>query len=493
MKRILLTSVLACSAIGFGQTVWENDYLFSNNGVNNGVESVYGTVELSDGSFLIGGTANKPSPTAYVANIAANGDSLWVRYYDASYCGFTRCANLYYNNAGDVYGVFETGYGKMSFTKLNATNGDTISHFCNPHGDATGWHYYDHVELDNGDYILAYTQGNSTAGMIERFTPGATTPQWNNDYAGAVIAPSHLMLDGNAVVAAGYCGGSGWSYDMCALKLNTDGSEIFRKKFIRNSYYRDTPCGVVKNQSGNYLITGSWYGTGGTVLPSVLTIDGTTGDSLSISILTSANGKQVNLGFIDKLIAGNNFYVGVGEIDENVTDPDGNDQNVGYMAAFIIDESGNFTTTYIYNDLAPYPTNPGYVTCSDWAYSVQLTSTNDILAGGRGNYSYVNGAGAIAHTTDSYLVKISGASLGLKEQEQQHLLAYPNPAQESFTFSAPGKGKLQLFDASGRIVLEVPVENSLTTVETGTLAPGIYTLAFGNDIQITGTGRIVIR
>lgn len=152
--------------------IWENDYCILDYGINNGVECIYGMVELFDGSFLICGMVNKLFFIVYVVNIVVNGDFFWVCYYDVFYCGFVWCVNLYYNNVGELYGVFELFYGKMVFVKLNLVNGDMFLKFNVFFGDVSGWYYYEYVELFNGDYVMVYIQGNGMVGFINCFILG---------------------------------------------------------------------------------------------------------------------------------------------------------------------------------------------------------------------------------------------------------------------------------------------------------------------------------
>lgn len=484
---VLLTGT--ASSFSFAQIQWQKDYIYSNYAVNNTVETARTTIETSDGGYLIGGTAEKSPRTAYMAKVDANGDSLWVRYYDASYGSFNSLAKLYHDINDDLYGVFETGYGRLTFVKLNEMNGDTISTFFGPMGPASNYSYLAHTQLSNGDYILSYTQ--SSASIVKRFTPGNLTASWSHDYAGEVIAVTSIMEDGSDVVMTGYAGADWWMYDLAVTKLATsDGTVHWTKKYVRNALWKDQRVGLVKNNAGDYLVACSWS-QNNILYPSVIRVASNNGDSLSISILTTYNGNAVNFGFCDHLVPFANGFVASGEIDQNFNDATNAPQNCAQMALFCINDNGQILNAYAMNQVGPYYNGSIYTGSHCWGLSCIATSDNQVLVVGKGNY-LAESNGWISAYGDAYLVKIAPETLGLNEKsELTGLTAWPNPSTGKVQISASGTiEKITVYNQLGSKVLECAPSAAGTEIDLSG-NPGIYFYRVSGK-NSSGSGKLII-
>lgn len=487
---LLLT--ITASHFSFAQIQWEKEYIYSNYAVNNTVETAKTTIETSDGGYLIGGIAEKSPRMAYIAKVNANGDSLWTRYYGPSYGNFDNLSKLYRDNNNDLYGAFSTGYGRLTFVKLDETNGDTISKFYGPMGPASGYNYLAHTQLPNGDYILSYTQNFSAACIVKCFTPGNLTASWSHDYAGEVIGVTSIIRDGSDIVMSGYCGAPFWMYDLAVTKLAAaDGTVHWTKKYVRNALWRDQKVGLVKNGAGDYLVAAG-FTHNGKVVPTVIRVAGSDGDSLSISYLDTHNGSDINFGFCDDLVPFANGFVAAGEIDQNFDDALGDPQNVGQMALICINDNGQILNAYTMNQAGPYYNGSIYTGSHCWGLACIPTSDNQVLVVGKGNY-IAESNGWISAFGDAYMVKVSPETLSLEEQsELTGLIAWPNPSNGKVQIAASETiERITVYDQLGAIIFESAPGS--TTVEIDLSAtPGIYFYKASGKNSF-GSGKLVVR
>jgi hypothetical protein len=460
--------LLTAAHTSFAQLQWENDYLYSDYTVNNTVEAANTVIETSDGGYLIGGTAERSPRTAFMAKIDANGDSLWTRYYDASYGNFYGLSKLYRDIDDKLYGVFEPLYGRITFVELDETNGDTLSSFMGPMGPASTNHYYAHTQLPDGDYILSYTSGS--ASIVKRFTPGNLNGAWSIDYASQAFQITSMILDGSDVVMSGYCGSPVlWYYDLGVTKVAVaDGTVHWAETYFRDALWRDRGVGIQKNSAGDYLIAAS-FSFANVLKPSVLRVSGADGDSLSLSTLSMHNGNPVNFGFCIDLEPFGGGFVATGEIDQNFNDPNGSPQNCGQMALFCISDNGEIANSYAYNATGAYISGFGPSGTHAWGLDCIPTSDNHVVFAGRGNYitDYNGWPQAFG---DAYVIKLAPDMLFVAEQNEiAGLVAWPNPSEGKVRFAASESlEKIVIYDRLGAVVTEIaPGRESTCTLFPG--------------------------
>lgn len=68
---------------------------------------------------------------------------------------------------------------------------------------------------------------------------------------------------------------------------------------------------------------------------------------------------------------------------------------------------------------------------------------------------------------------------------------YPNPASDQVSITAEVKGKWQLTDALGRVVVEQQIEQGTTTIATEQLAAGVYYYLFTTSQKVQQYGKLV--
>lgn len=493
-KKYLLSilCIAAMASFSSAQVQWEKEYIYSNHAVNNTIESARAVIETSDGGYLIGGTAEIAPRTAYLSKISANGDSLWTRYYGASYGNFNGLAKLYRDNDNKLHGVFETLYGRITFVELSETNGDTISSFQGPMGPASGYTYMAHTQLANGDYILSYSQTSSPSSIVKRFTPGNINGTWTKDYASEVLCISSIIQDGPDVVMSGYCGADWWQYNLAVTKLDAaNGTVQWLKKYIRNAVWRDHKVGLAKNSNGEYLAAAAWTHNG-KLVPSVLRV-AASGDSLGISYLDSHNGNPLNLGFCNDLKAFGSGFVASGEIDQNFNDTNGDPQNVGQLALICINNNGEIVSSYAMNQIGPYYNGSVYTGSHAWGLACITTSDEHVLVVGKGNYIAESG-GWISAYGDAYMVKIAPESLGLNEHNEfASLNAWPNPSTGKVRIAASEMiDRIVICNQVGAVISDSQPSSSTVDVDLSA-APGVYFYRVYGKNGSSGSGKLMIR
>jgi hypothetical protein len=81
---------------------------------------------------------------------------------------------------------------------------------------------------------------------------------------------------------------------------------------------------------------------------------------------------------------------------------------------------------------------------------------------------------------------------GITQPETATLLKiYPNPAAYQVSITAEVKGKWQLTDALGRVVVEQEIEHGTTSIATEQLAAGVYYYVFTTSQKVQQYGKLV--
>ena len=97
--------------------------------------------------------------------------------------------------------------------------------------------------------------------------------------------------------------------------------------------------------------------------------------------------------------------------------------------------------------------------------------------------------------TEDYCVSITGPS-GLAESGKGVAHLFPNPADNSITLALPadlgGRGMLEVFDNTGKVLLRQPLTSPRTLVDTARLAGGLYMyrVSNGQDAVARGTFEV---
>lgn len=88
------------------------------------------------------------------------------------------------------------------------------------------------------------------------------------------------------------------------------------------------------------------------------------------------------------------------------------------------------------------------------------------------------------------------ASVFLSANASATLTVYPNPVSSgmsTISLDNPTPGVVELYDLSGRLVMNTSISQVSGTIDISRVAPGNYLLRFSNDKSVSYTGRIVVQ
>ncbi|MCU0434992.1 MAG: HYR domain-containing protein [Bacteroidia bacterium] len=105
-------------------------------------------------------------------------------------------------------------------------------------------------------------------------------------------------------------------------------------------------------------------------------------------------------------------------------------------------------------------------------------------------YTFTDFNGCTGTATD---VLVVDACVGMEENTTSTLELYPNPASQEFMLVSSGNGRVEIVSASGQLVIAQRISNTRETVNTSTLASGIYMVRFTDNAGAISTARLVIQ
>jgi uncharacterized delta-60 repeat protein len=190
----------------------------------------------------------------------ADGDTVWVRRYDGTASGDDQPWDLQVDTAGNVY---VTGQSTVAGRGYDYA---TVKY--NADGDTVWVRYYDGP--DSGDDVARALQVDTHANVYVTGTSGSDfitvkysaegATLWVRRYDGPISGlddPCALQLDsvGNAYVTGESQGLSGL-YDYATLQYSADGAVVSLRRYNGPSGGTDRPRGLHVDASGNVYVTG---------------------------------------------------------------------------------------------------------------------------------------------------------------------------------------------------------------------------------------------
>jgi len=89
-------------------------------------------------------------------------------------------------------------------------------------------------------------------------------------------------------------------------------------------------------------------------------------------------------------------------------------------------------------------------------------------------------------------VKVDMSSVvGIEELQGKQISIYPNPAQDYILLNSSGKGVMQIFDMTGKIVYTSNITNTTQLVDVRNFVKGVYIVNVTSEAN-TFTKKIVI-
>lgn len=433
----------------------------------------------------------------------------WVKHYGDAYNNeYAQSISTTTDGGYIVFGNITTGTGSNDawLLKLNS-QGDTA--WTKIFGGEMSDYSYSGQQTADGGYIFAgstesWGEGSSNVWLVK--TNAAGDELWTKTYGGdsCDVAYSIQQTDDGGYIVTGTCDGYPTSYDgkMLLLKTDLNGNTMWTKTWDAvNPVIGDVGNNVRQTSDGGYIIAcyADFLGTSGTGIDVMKTDD--KGDTLwtyrdeiwfTESVVETSDGGFIATGFdnddmfVFKLSSDGDLLWkrALGDFRQGYRDfgwcvqkePGGGCIAAGQYSYNYSNDLGDVWLLKIDSDgdtvwARTYGSNPGL----DEAYCVQSTSDGGyIMAGSSETWS--NGG------KDLLIIKTDSA--GVTTSIEEPVTAYPLTHLEivssvgptvtlRYCLSPSERGSLKLFDASGRMLRQLPVQGA-GEVKVAELPQGVY-------------------
>ena len=480
MRKVTLLILLLCPWQTQAQVAWQKNYKVSDPAGFTVLENAATMLQTADGGYLVGGTYTQANEArlGYLMKIDANGDSLWTKLYTYT----DRLAKLYVDNNNDLRGIFEqsaSGQGtSLYFTKLDPSNGDTISSFQAPKPVGPDvYRYTSHVQLPDNSYLLT-ALGNGQGGHFLRFTPGAATATWYADsMANKVMSFTDMILDGQDAVVTGWSavpGGPALNFLVAKYDIVT-GKPVWRKIMLYLGGCCDTRgrC-IVKNGQGNYIAGGEWREKVSNIIvfsPAFFVI-GPNGDSLSTT-------EPHLVGNVQKMMKWGNYILATGQIENDDLAPNNTNLHHTDIGLYVMQDDGHLLNTSLrFNNAVALQTSSGYVT-SHWSSGGLMgNAANEVIIYGQG--AHLPG-GNTSPDQNTFIVKLTPGTAGIADVSgADGVEFYPNPMTNRLYVSTAGRaGIVQISNIFGQTMYREHITRK-ATIDTDTWPAGMYLIHFND-------------
>ena len=440
----------ASSQTTFNKTFGQNGYY-----VGNVIK------QTTDGGFIIAGFGNSGNPIMfYLLKLNSNGDSLWSKYYGSSYS--EACALDVTNDRGFVI-TGRSGYNKYDIMVIKTDSlGNTLwTKYYG--GDDNDWGRDIKQTKDGGFIIVGHTTsfgaGLEDIYIIKTDSQGDTL--WTKIYGDTLNNYGYSVI----VTTEGYLV-AGYTYDVMGvnsgidiLYLDSFGDTIWTKKFKYTTYVYARS--VLQDNDGGFIFIGSH----------LLKID-------------SAGNKLWDKPYLggqeDLCITANNGYAITGT---HIT------SKIDYTVSMQIVKT-NSTGDSLWS------TRFNRVDYENHGYSILQTSDGGFIMAGRSTQLNPPGQSQILVVkTDSIgqVTYVRSFAVG----NDINLNVYPNPFNTytliEFENYKKEKYILTLYNSTGQLVRQIDnINQGRVKIEKKNLTSGLYFFQLRNDVEIVGTGKIII-
>jgi len=244
-----------------GKQLWLKTY----NGPANSYDDASAIALDSSGNVYVTGTSYGAVDDYVTIKYNTNGEQLWLKTYNGPANSYDDASAIALDSSGNVY-VTGTSYGAVddyATIKYN-TNGEQlwVKRYSTP---GYCWDYANAIAVDSSGnvYVTGESKGSGTGEdyvTIKYITNGKQLwvktyngPAKKGDYANAIAVDS----SGNVyVTGASY----GTSYDYATIKYNTNGTQLWVKTYNGPAKKADSAKAIAVDSSGNVYVTGTSSG-----------------------------------------------------------------------------------------------------------------------------------------------------------------------------------------------------------------------------------------
>lgn len=277
-----------------------------------------------------------------------------------------------------------------------------------------------------------------------------------------------------------------------------------------------TLCGPLTLNAGNSGSTYLWSdnSTGqsltasvsGTYSVVVTTVNGCTGtdaiDVTSNALPVVALGSDINQCgdsvVLDAQNAGSTFVWNTSATTQSITATSSGTYHVqvtdgnGCSASDTINVVINIVDTSVTTGFGSFTANAGgasyqWIDCGNGNTPVSGATAQTFVPSTNGTYAVVVTQNSCTDTSGCYSIQ----NVGIGENHESVFSMYPNPAGEQMTIVVPRAGVIQLFSATGEVVLVQNVIAGKNIINTEVLSAGLYVARFTSN-QATSSQRLIV-
>ncbi len=226
------------------------------------------SIILSDGSVLLTGNAQVQNQGAniYVAKYDRNGEFVWHNSYNHSYNGNDYGASLAVDSDGNILvtGASETSASNgldLAVLKLNSTGSLQWAYYFNYSGSADDAGSAMVVDDEDNIYVTGVgTSVNNDADYItiKLTSNGDTVWTSSYNYNNLPDIALDIKLAADEILVTGASSDNITKWDIATVKMNNSmGDTISTRREPGSQVGYDRPTGFIKDNSGNFYITGT--------------------------------------------------------------------------------------------------------------------------------------------------------------------------------------------------------------------------------------------
>jgi len=258
-----------------GKQLWVKRY----NGPGNGADNAFAVAVDGSGNVYVTGNSKGSDPYGDYATIKynTNGKQLWVKRYNGLGNGDDSANAIALDGSGNVYvtgGSEYSGFNHDYVTIKFNTNGIQLW-IARYNGPGNEWDYAHAIAVDGSGnvYVTGMSEGSDTGSdyaTIKYNTNGLQL--WSKRYNGpgnwwdaacaiAVDGSGNVCVTGSSLGLSTIYG----NYDYATIKYNTNGLQLWVQRYDGPTKGEDWASEVAMDGSGNVYVTGSSYGDYATV------------------------------------------------------------------------------------------------------------------------------------------------------------------------------------------------------------------------------------
>ncbi len=256
-----------------GNQIWVAHY----NGPGNGTDGASAlTVDSSGNVYVTGNSTGSGTNSDYATvKYSPDGNQLWVARYNGPGNSVDSASALAVDSSGNVYVTgrdYGSGTGFDYATIKYSPDGNQlwVAHY---NGDANGHEYLNTnalaVDGSGNVYVTGYSSGGSTSmdyATIRYDTNGNQlwVKRYNGDGNGNDYVYALTIDSSRNVYVTGESAGSSTSSDYATIKYDTNGNQLWVRRYNGDGNYVDVAYAMAVDSTGNVYVTGKSWGSGTT-------------------------------------------------------------------------------------------------------------------------------------------------------------------------------------------------------------------------------------